>query len=130
MKSILKVGIILVLLFTALAVIGAMTYANRPVVSEEGLVREVTVTRHPVQTLVVRPSTLKESLVSTGVLKANQDVVLSSEVAGQVKKVFKELGDRCEKGELLLRLDPEGYQIALAQAKAQVAYWKKQLGQR
>jgi membrane fusion protein (multidrug efflux system) len=70
--------------------------------------------------LVVRPSTLKEKLVSTGVLKANQDVVISSEVAGQVQKVSKALGDRCEKGELLLRIDPESYQIALAQADAQL----------
>ena len=87
-------------LVAALAAIGALTYVNRAPQSEDGLVREVIVSRHPVQTLVIRPSTLNEKLVFTGVLDAKQDVIISAEVAGRVLTEFKELGDLCKKGEV------------------------------
>ncbi|MCP4603095.1 MAG: efflux RND transporter periplasmic adaptor subunit [Proteobacteria bacterium] len=118
MKSKARVAIIPVFLLVALGVIGVLTYKNRAPVSETGLIQEVATSRHPVQTLIMQPEVLVERLVSTGVLVAEQDVILTAEVAGKVKKVFKALGDPCKKGALLLRLDAENYQIVVDQAKA------------
>ncbi len=118
MKTRAKVAVILVFPMLALVAIGALTYKNRAPMTKTDLIQEVVKSRHPVQVLTVQPRTLTEKLISTGVLKAEQDVILSAEVAGKVKKVFKSLGDSCKKGELLLRLDAEGYEIALAQAQA------------
>lgn len=112
---------VIVVVIAALLVLvfmGILTYANRPEQPNGGLVREVVASRHPVQTVVVSPLDLVETLDSTGVLQAEQDVVVTSEVAGKVERVYRKLGDRCNKGQLLVRLDAEGYEIALAQAKA------------
>lgn len=114
---------ILLVMFGLLAVfggIGAYTYFNRIQPSGVEMIAAVEQERLPVRVLSVQPRSFVERLRSTGVLKADRDVVLSSEVAGKVKKVLKELGDRCDKGELLVRLDPSGYRIALAQARASV----------
>ncbi len=116
----LKVTFVILLLLAGLGAIAFLTYQNREPIPNSGLVQEVARTSHPVQTTRVQPELLVERLVSTGVLKAERDVILSSEVMGRVKKVFKSLGDRCKKGETLLRLDAEGYQIALAQAQTAV----------
>ncbi|MCP4677003.1 MAG: efflux RND transporter periplasmic adaptor subunit [Deltaproteobacteria bacterium] len=116
----MKVTFVILLFLTGLGAIAFLTYKNREPIPEGGLIQEVARTTHPVRTERVQPELLVERLISTGVLKAERDIVLSSEVMGRVKKVFKSLGDRCKKGETILRLDPEGYQIALAQARTAV----------
>jgi RND family efflux transporter MFP subunit len=46
------------------------------------------------------------------------DVTMTAEVGGRVEKIFKELGDSCNEGDVLLRLDQESYRISVAQARA------------
>jgi RND family efflux transporter MFP subunit len=114
----LGLGLILVVLFFG-AIAGA-TWVNRTQRSGNGLVTDVDVSRRPVRVTEVKPVDLIETLETTGLLLPNRDVVVTTEVAGKVQRVYKELGDPCRNGELLVRLDGEGYQIALAQARAQV----------
>jgi HlyD family secretion protein len=47
-----------------------------------------------------------------------RDVTLSFRAAGRVNAAFKREGDAVRKGETLARLDPEPYNVALAQAKS------------
>ncbi|MBW2276651.1 MAG: efflux RND transporter periplasmic adaptor subunit [Deltaproteobacteria bacterium] len=118
---------IFVFIFIIVAVLGGgavVNYMNRAPVSDSELVKAVEQDQRPVKTLVVQPATMIERLESTGILRARRDVVITAEVAGEVKKVFKDLGDRCEKGELLVRLDGEVYRIAVAQTKAMVKQGK------
>jgi membrane fusion protein (multidrug efflux system) len=114
----LKIALAMFVLLALFGGIGAYTYMNRVQPSAVEMVAAVEQERQPVKTAVVAPRDVVERLTSTGVLKAERDVVLSAEVAGKVKKIFKELGDRCDKGDLLARLDQSGYRIALAQARA------------
>ncbi len=118
MKSRTKAIVIIIIFLIIIAAVATFTITNRVRQPKVGLVHAVERTRQPVQTLVLKPQTLVERLVATGVLKAKQDVVISAEVAGKVKRVQKELGDKCKKGELLLKLDSENYEIAVAQARA------------
>ncbi len=118
MKSKITAVIIVLVLLAALVGIGALTYMNRSEAPDGTLVREVTLSKHPVQTRVAKPVTLVEKLASTGVLKAEQDVILTAEVGGKVQQVRKTLGDPCKKGDLYLQIDSESYRIGLAQAKA------------
>lgn len=120
MKTRIKMSVVFALVLAILVFVGIMTYLNRADQSGRVLVREITSSTHPVQTVVVTPLDLVERLSSTGVLQAERDVIISSEVAGKVEKVFRKLGDKCQKGALLARLDAEGYQINLAQAEAAV----------
>lgn len=114
----LGLGLVLVVLF--FGTIAGATWVNRTQRSENGLITEVEVSRRPVRVTEVGPVDLTEILETTGLLLPNRDVMITAEVAGKVQRVYKELGDPCKSGELLVKLDGEGYQIALAQARAQV----------
>lgn len=98
--------------------IGVLTYSNRAEEIDTELVKTVKLEKTPVQIQETVPKTLTERLIATGVLGAEQDVVLSAEVGGRVKKVTKSLGDQCEKGKQIVKIDPENYRLAVQQAKA------------
>ena len=115
-----KIQVIVVLLLFAggLTAIGIATYSNRVQKIDTELVKEVKLEKAPVETQVAVLQNLTERLVATGVLVADQDITLTAEVGGEVKKVTKSLGDYCKKGELIVRLDAESYNLAMRQAKA------------
>ena len=121
MKGKYQVISVLLLIAGAIVGIGILTYSNRVEEIDTELVKTVKLEKTPVQIQVTAPRTLTEKLVSTGVLGAEQDVILSAEVGGRVKKVTKSLGDRCEKGEQIVKIDPENYRLAVQQAKANLS---------
>jgi membrane fusion protein (multidrug efflux system) len=60
--------------------------------------------------------------VSTDDAQIKQDIVsVSPQVNGQVVQVFVRNGARVKKGDLLFRIDPQPYRVALEQAEAQLA---------
>src|SRR5579872_3008788 len=60
--------------------------------------------------------------VSTDDAQVKQDIVsVSPQVNGQVVAVFVRNGSRVTRGEILFRIDPQPYQVALEQAQAALA---------
>ena len=60
--------------------------------------------------------------VSTDDAQVKQDIVsVSPQVNGQVVQVFVRNGARVKRGDLLFRIDPQPYQVALEQAQAPLA---------
>ena len=60
--------------------------------------------------------------VSTDDAQVKQDIVsVSPQVNGQVVQVFVRDGARVKRGDLLFRIDPKPYRVALEQAQAQLA---------
>ncbi|HEX6072109.1 MAG TPA: HlyD family secretion protein [Sphingomicrobium sp.] len=60
--------------------------------------------------------------VSTDDAQVKQDIVsVSPQVTGQVVQVFVRDGARVRRGDLLFRIDPRTYRVALEQAEAQLA---------
>ena len=60
--------------------------------------------------------------VSTDNAQVKQDIVsVSSQVAGPISEVLVDNGNRVKRGQLLFRIDPAPYQVALEQAEAQLA---------
>src|SRR6478672_10680985 len=60
--------------------------------------------------------------VSTDDAQVKQDIVsVSPQVNGQVVEVFVRNGARVHRGDLLFRVDPKAYRVALEQAQAQLA---------
>ena len=105
-------------------VVVVMTFLNRASPSASGMVAEVVVARRPVQTLRLEPRQVEETLRRSGVLQANQDVVLTAEVMGKVRKVHMDLGDECVSGKPLIQLGAESYSASVQQATAAVAQAK------
>jgi membrane fusion protein (multidrug efflux system) len=62
------------------------------------------------------------SSVSTDDAQVKQDIVsVSPQVNGQIVQVFVRDGARVKRGQLLFRIDPQPYRVALEQAEAQLA---------
>jgi len=62
------------------------------------------------------------SSVSTDDAQVKQDIVsVSPQVAGPIEQVFVKNGDRVTRGQLLFRIDPAPFRVALEQAQAQLA---------
>lgn len=60
--------------------------------------------------------------VSTDDAQVKQDIVsVSPQVNGQIVQVFVRNGAKVKRGDLLFRIDPEPYRVALEQAQAQLA---------
>src|SRR4051812_9888279 len=60
--------------------------------------------------------------VSTDDAQIRQDIVsVSPQVNGQVVQVFVRNGSRVKRGDILFRIDPQPYRVALEQAQAQLA---------
>ena len=60
--------------------------------------------------------------VSTDDAQVKQDIVsVSPQVNGQIVQVFVRNGARVHRGDLLFRIDPQPYRVALEQAQAQLA---------
>ena len=60
--------------------------------------------------------------VSTDNAQVKQDIVsVSSQVAGPISEVLVDNGNRVKRGQLLFRIDPAPYRVALEQAEAQLA---------
>jgi membrane fusion protein (multidrug efflux system) len=68
--------------------------------------------------------------VSTDDAQVKQDIVsVSPQVNGQVVQVFVRNGARVKRGDLLFRIDPKPYRVALEQAEAQLSAAKLQTTQ-
>ena len=68
-----------------------------------------------------------QHLYTIGTVCARHKSTLGSVVSGRVEEVLVEVGDKVEKGQALLRLDPRFFTIALAEAEASVQSAKVEL---
>jgi HlyD family secretion protein len=70
----------------------------------------------------VQQGDLTVSTVATGQLEALDTVEVSSQLSGQVVKLFADFNDKVAFGAPLAQLDDESYKAAVAQAEAQLAH--------
>jgi len=75
----------------------------------------------PVHAAVVVTRDLNRTLEVTGTLKTDEDVQISSRLAGKVAGVHAKEGDRVRQGQLLLRLDDRELRAQLARSRALLA---------
>ena len=61
---------------------------------------------------------IRPTILASGVLAYLEEVKLTSELVAKVRSIEVEEGDRVQKGELLLTLDPETYRNAIEREQA------------
>ena len=74
-----------------------------------------------VEAVVARMQPLVEEVPVTGTIHPLRQALLSAEVEGLIEELHADIGDRVEKGDLLLKLDPELSAISRDAALAEVA---------
>lgn len=92
--------------------------SSDPTASQQNTFRPDTAT---VQTAQVQPRNFTREIESTGTLVARQHAQLRTLVPGKIIKVNVDIGDYVKKGQILLRIRPRDYQLALEQAEATLA---------
>ena len=90
---------------------------------EELQTREAQVLLPVVKAIEIEVSDVPVSIVAYGNVKAKHELDLASEVTGRVVWVAAnfEPGEMVRAGEVLMRIDPIGYRLTLAEAKAALA---------
>ncbi len=74
----------------------------------------------PVTIYDVRPQRMAETLVTSGTLRANESIEVTSQISGKVREVFFEEGRRVATGDLLVKLDDAELLAQLDRAKVRV----------
>lgn len=118
MKRIL-VNVLLPLVVVAMAAVGARTLMRSAGSAESEAVPEVA----PLVEVVIAAAYEGRAYVEgTGIVEAEREASLSTEVSGRVKQISDALaeGSRVEQGHVLLRIDDSRYRLALKQQRAQV----------
>jgi membrane fusion protein (multidrug efflux system) len=83
---------------------GALAQESRPAV--------------PVESVVVAPTRLVESVSAVGSLLSNESVVVRPEIDGRITEIGFEEGQPVTRGQVLIRLDPSIFRAELDQAEA------------
>ncbi len=113
-------NIIMIVLILVLIVL--VLRNNKQEINAEIAYAEQEVDALPVRVEEVKLSTLDRTLRLPGVLQANKELLLMSQTQGQVIRVFKSVGDRVKKGEVIAKVDDE---ILNAQAQLTAAIYDK-----
>ncbi|MCZ8115579.1 efflux RND transporter periplasmic adaptor subunit [Silanimonas sp.] len=71
-----------------------------------------------VQVATAAPQSIRPTILASGTLAFRTEVKLTSEVLAQVSEVLVKDGDRVQRGQVLLRLDPETYRNAIEREEA------------
>ena len=72
------------------------------------------------RTAKVERGPVTSTVSTTGTLNAVVTVQVGSQVSGQVKELFADFNSQVKRNQLVARIDPEKFQAAVAQARAQV----------
>ncbi len=75
----------------------------------------------PVRVMEIQPVQLPMVAEVVGRLTPNREVTLAAEVGGIVTKYTADIGDRIQKRNIIVHLDPRDYQLALKEAEANFA---------
>ena len=74
--------------------------------------------RTEVEVVLASEQEIRPSILASGLLAYLEEVNLTSEVVAKVREILVVEGDHVEKGQLLLRLDPETYRNAIEREEA------------
>lgn len=81
----------------------------------------------PVSVEIVKPVDLTQTFVLPADLEAWEDLIISAEIAGPVNNIRFEEGQRVQKGDILLEIDPETFKRSLARDEENYTVLKRKL---
>lgn len=84
-------------------------------------------TQREIQTTPVLLENISRDITGMGVVKARQEVELSSEIAGKVTAIRYDIGDDVKAGDVVVELESEDYKILVEKKRAQLEKTRAQL---
>jgi len=108
-----------ILAVTVIAAFGWYWYSSAAQKQQQETVRPVAVTR----------GTIEELVTAQGKLEPKQYVDVGTQVSGQLKKIYVDIGDTVSKGQLLAEIDPRVYQAQVEAGEAKLNSLRAQLNE-
>jgi membrane fusion protein, macrolide-specific efflux system len=81
------------------------------------------------QPVAITRGTIEEVVTAQGKLEAKQYVDVGTQVSGQLKKIYVQIGDAVTKGQLVAEIDPRVYEAQVEASEAHINSLKAQLNQ-
>lgn len=116
MRAKLKPVKIILIIALILALIGAAWYFFKPKENAPNYI-----------TAEVSRGDIEDTVLATGILEATKMVSVGSQVSGQVKKMYVELGDQVKQGQLIAQIDSVRQENDLKTAEASIKNQQAQL---
>jgi membrane fusion protein, multidrug efflux system len=123
MDSAVRLRILLALLFVGLAGAGLYWFSGMKKAAINAYFASMKPPPAPVEIAVAKRVDVPQTLAAIGTLTADQQVSVTTQIAGQIREIFFVSGQRVKKGDKLVQLDdaPERADLANYQAQAQLA---------
>lgn len=86
--------------------------------------------KNQLSTVKVMRGNLEERVTAIGTIKPKIDVEVGAQISGQLTKIYVEVGDQVEEGQLLAEIDTEVLEAKVTASKAQIQAQKAQLKDR
>ncbi len=114
--------LIWIIVIVVLAIIALIVAKKSGMIGDTKTGKEVEVSK-------IEPVTIIETVAATGKIQPEVEVMLSSEVSGEVIELPVKEGQQVKKGELLVKINPDLIQSALNQSQAGLQNVRSQLSQ-
>jgi macrolide-specific efflux system membrane fusion protein len=83
-----------------------------------------------VPTVTVAKGDIEDTVTAQGKLEPKEYVDVGTQVSGQLKKLYVDIGDTVKKGDLLAEIDPQVYQAKVAADQAALKSLQAQVGEK
>ncbi len=113
-------AIIIIVIIAGLGLSGWFVYSRIQTGAKEG-------EAHPLRTNVAEVRSLEEVIEATGEVRPVVETVVKSELSGRIEVLEVEEGDRVQRGDLLLRLDPANLQAQLEESQRDLEAFRLRL---
>jgi membrane fusion protein, multidrug efflux system len=114
-----RLRILLALLFVGVTGYGLYWFAGAKTAGINAYFASMKPPPAPVEVAVAKRTGIPQSLAAIGTLSADQQVNVTTQIAGQVREIYFNSGQRVKKGDKLVQLDDAPEQADLANFKAQ-----------
>ena len=106
MKTIKQILVPLIII----ALVGLAAYrlnSNKEKVQATTALASQTVSEIPVKVVSPQTGTISKQISATGIISATEELIVLSETQGKVEKIYKNVGDRVQKNQVIVEVDDE-----------------------
>jgi len=117
MKTVKRFIVPLVILAFAIWA-GIKLTSNKQKFREDAALASRTVAEIPVKVTPAKRGTINKQVSTTGILAASQELIVLSETQGKIRKIYKQVGDRVQKDEVIVEVEDETFAANLLASEA------------
>ena len=126
MKTVKQISAVLIIL-ALIALVMFRLNSNKEKINETTALASQTISEVPVKIVSPKTGTISKQISATGIVSATEELMVLSETQGKVKKIYKNVGDRVQKNEVIVEVDDETIAANVLVAEANFEQQKKDI---